>query len=988
MNVSVVMAAYNAAETIIEALRSLSGQTSASWEAIVVDDGSTDSTAAVARKCAKMDHRITVIRQRNVGESGARNAGIRRAQFDWLLFLDADDWIADDHLEKMTGALSADPSLDAVHCGYARVAADGSAVVEQYRPPTGDLFPTLARRAAFPVHACLVRKRLVEEVGMFDTSLKTSPDWDLWQRVARTGAKFGAVPDVLAFYRMSPKGASLDGPQLFRDGLRVLRQGHAADPRVPRPHPDHAHGVADSIVTQEFYLLSWCAGLMLGAGQQPGPLFDLVGDDRFPELHPPATAQCIFDSVPLPSCQASRGWESLWPPLQSRVIDFFTTLEARSTAEGLAPTAVMSLKRMILRTSPLWDLMREELDSLQTLLESERARQRQLGEAHEQALEEQRRLVAEWQARSLQRDQERLAAEQVVEEQRSALAEAERTRQDLEAERDGLQRLADERSRVIGAQAETIGGLERAVAGLQDERTTRAKAHAELQAEHDTLERAQHELRLQLDQRTAERDTLARSEEQLLGDLVLNRWRLRGPVLGAAGLWNASGHRFSVARLRLEGRLARRTRIKVFATVCDVFPIYSQTFVYQELTQLARHGFDVRLMYSKLDSRDLLGKQFQRLWGAKRRLFRDRSVHEKDYAHYVKRWPRQVEALISRLSEASGLSATDLVQHDNVLQAFSFTRMVEAYRPAYLHSYFFYDRSLMTLVAAYLLGIPRGISCYADHLLKDYELKVVPLHLELCDLVIATSERIKRELLSLAPRADASHILVKPNGIDTACFPVMRRHEPTAGAPFRLVTVCRIEPKKGLLDFVEAVKLLRSGGINVEAHIVGTTDDWSQASRDYKSAVDRKISELDLWGKVHLEGRQNLDGVLRFLGIAHVFIAPFVETDTGDKDGVPTALLEGMATGLPAVATDSGSITEVIDDGRNGLVGPQGNSTALAKAIAALLEDPMRREQMGRAAAESVRERYDAECHDRLFHTRVRALLEGRRASRVAGTSA
>ena len=266
--------------------------------------------------------------------------------------------------------------------------------------------------------------------------------------------------------------------------------------------------------------------------------------------------------------------------------------------------------------------------------------------------------------------------------------------------------------------------------------------------------------------------------------------------------------------------------------------------------------------------------------------------------------------------------------------------MVEAYRPEYLHSYFFYDRSLMALVAGYLINIPRGISCYADHLLKDYELKVVPLHLELCDIVIATSERIKQELLEIAPQTDPNRILVKPNGIDTECFPVMQRAEPADGAPFRLVSVCRIEPKKGLIDLVEAVSLLRQRGLNVEAHIVGTVDEWSQASRDYKRKLDKRISDLSLWGKIHLEGRQNLDGVHALLGIAQLFVAPFVETESGDKDGIPTALLEGMATGLPAVATDAGSIAEVIEDGCEGVLVSQRDPVGLANAIEGLIRDP------------------------------------------------
>ena len=62
------------------------------------------------------------------------------------------------YLERMTRELDSDPTLDAVHCRYARVASDGTEVVDKYCPPSGDMFPTLARRAAFPIHACIVRK--------------------------------------------------------------------------------------------------------------------------------------------------------------------------------------------------------------------------------------------------------------------------------------------------------------------------------------------------------------------------------------------------------------------------------------------------------------------------------------------------------------------------------------------------------------------------------------------------------------------------------------------------------------------------------------------------------------------------------------------------------------------------------------------------------------------------------------------------------------
>jgi glycosyltransferase involved in cell wall biosynthesis len=868
VNVSIIIPAYNAAQTISNTLESVLGQGFPNWEAIVIDDGSTDATPGIVKEFAERDVRFRLITQPNAGEAGARNAGIAQARYDWLLFLDADDWISPLHLERMTTELRSNTDLDAVHCGSARVAPDGTLIVEKYSPPVGDLFSVLARRAAFNLHACVVRRSLVETVGRFDTTLERLPDWDLWQRIARTGARFGAVREVLAFYRMRPNSLSLDAYLLLKAGLRVLRRGHSPDPRVPKPHPDHRNGLSsDGVRVEEFYFLSWCAGLMLGSGKDARPLLEMVKDDNCPQLYPEAIAQCIFEAALLPTCQPPQAWEKCWPDLQRRVEEFLMALEKQSMAPELASHTMRSLKRMVLNSSPVWSLVAEAIEELKAPLEEARSN---------------------W------------------------------------------QRLAEERRE------------------LQDH----------------------------VRQRTAERDELAYSYERQLGDLLLNGMRLRRPVLAVGQARAETLHRLSLGRLAAERHVlgVRGKRHRVVATVCDVFPIYSQTFVYQELTQLARTGFELRLIYSKLDSCDYLHPHFAILWKGKRRLFLNNRIHERDFARYRERMPDKVESLIQKLCAASAMAREDLILHGNFLQAFSFTRMVEAYRPQYLHSYFFYDRSLMALVAGYLLNIPRGISCYADHLLKDYELKVVPLHLELCDIVIATSERVKRELLEIAPHADPNRVLVKPNGIATECFPVMQRREPAEGEPFRLVSVCRIEPKKGLIDMVEAVSLLRQRGMNLEAHIVGTVDEWSQASRDYKRILDQKITELDLWGKVHLEGRQNLEGVRRFLGLAHLFVAPFVETEAGDKDGIPTALLEGMATGLPVVATNAGSITEVIDNGRHGALVFQRDPVALANAIERLLRDRERRQRLGREAADKMRRCFDVKISETVFHERLRAV--------------
>ncbi|MGB5685428.1 MAG: glycosyltransferase family 4 protein, partial [Candidatus Electrothrix sp.] len=417
---------------------------------------------------------------------------------------------------------------------------------------------------------------------------------------------------------------------------------------------------------------------------------------------------------------------------------------------------------------------------------------------------------------------------------------------------------------------------------------------------------------------------------------------------------------------------------RALAVTCWNFPIYSQTFVHEELVQIAKSGFDLRLIYSHQEPRDHLQTRHALLWQVRRRLFINYRVHERHFAYYKKSMPEKIDMLLDILANASGLSRDEVSCHDNFLQAFSFTKLVESYRPHYLHSYFFYDRSLMALIAGYLLDIPRGVSCYADHLLQDYDLKVVGLHLQLCDVVVATSKRIKEELLKIGPDINPDKIIVKPNAVDSKSLPVFERMEPPQGEPYRLVCLSRIEPKKGLVYLVEAVNILIQDGWRVELHLVGTHDEGVRASEEYKQELDRLITELDLWGKVHLEGRQNQEGVIRFLQISHLFVAPFVETETGDKDGIPTALLEGMSTGLATVATDSGSIPEVIDHGQDGLIVPQCNPSALAEALEMLLKDTEKRKQMGIAAAEKVRREFDVSVCDALLHERIEAAIRDR----------
>jgi peptidoglycan/xylan/chitin deacetylase (PgdA/CDA1 family)/SAM-dependent methyltransferase len=358
MQVSIIIPAYNAAGTIAETLASVRAQTFPDWEAIVVDDGSSDGTADITASFMAQDVRIRLASQPPLGVSAARNTGISLARFPWVLFLDADDWLLPLHLERLTNAFASDPGLDAVHCGWARVTPDGTRIGEQYSPQSSDLFAALTRYCALAVHTCVVRRALVEAVGGFDTSFRTCEEWDLWQRLARTGTHFGAVREVLALYRMRPDTASVDGFQVLTDGLRVLTQGHTRDPRVLNPAPAYAHGLpAEQLPRATLLFACWCAGLVLGRGQDARPLLSALQEERDPQLYPDSVAGNIFQAVPLPTCQPPMAWIALWPGVEQRLNEFLLALEGQAQALGLARCARLALERRILEHSTaLWPL--------------------------------------------------------------------------------------------------------------------------------------------------------------------------------------------------------------------------------------------------------------------------------------------------------------------------------------------------------------------------------------------------------------------------------------------------------------------------------------------------------------------------------------------------------------------------------------------------------------------------------------------------------
>lgn len=191
MHIDIVTPAFNVAPFIGDAIRSVLAQTHPAWTMTIVDDGSTDPTAAVA--AAFNDPRIRLIRQANAGVSAARNCGIAATRADAVLFLDADDWLSPHALATLAAALQAAPEAVAAVGPYRRV-MDGKPARRVMRPASGDLLAALLVRNLFANGGhLLIRRTVLEAAGRFHGGLVYGEDWEFWVRLAGFGA-FAAVP--------------------------------------------------------------------------------------------------------------------------------------------------------------------------------------------------------------------------------------------------------------------------------------------------------------------------------------------------------------------------------------------------------------------------------------------------------------------------------------------------------------------------------------------------------------------------------------------------------------------------------------------------------------------------------------------------------------------------------------------------------------------------------------------------------------------------
>jgi len=216
------------------------------------------------------------------------------------------------------------------------------------------------------------------------------------------------------------------------------------------------------------------------------------------------------------------------------------------------------------------------------------------------------------------------------------------------------------------------------------------------------------------------------------------------------------------------------------------------------------------------------------------------------------------------------------------------------------------------------------------------------------DLFLPISRRWQQRLEELG--CNPAKISVHRMGIDCERF-TFKPIRPSHDGPIRLLTIARLVEKKGVAYAIQAVSSLTAAGHDVCLSVVG--------DGPLRQDLEQLCLELKSGASVQLLGWKNQDQIAVLLGQADLLLTPSVTAANGDQEGIPVALMEAMAMGLPVISTFHSGIPELVQDGVSGALVAERDSVALAAKIAWLIEHPDLCTKMSVAARREVEARFD-----------------------------
>ena len=372
------------------------------------------------------------------------------------------------------------------------------------------------------------------------------------------------------------------------------------------------------------------------------------------------------------------------------------------------------------------------------------------------------------------------------------------------------------------------------------------------------------------------------------------------------------------------------------------YPRYSETFVVNEILAHEAAGLEVEIFALRPPSDTHFQDIISRVRAPVNYLSAS-GIKATDF------WTALGGAAVSSPGLWTALGEAGSEDAHDVYQAALLAREARLKGITHLHAHFATASTTVARLAAKFARIPYTFTAHAKDIFhesvcpEDFRRK-----LEYAAGVVTVSDYNLRYLReNYGPAAERTRRVY--NGLDLQRF--------TYKAPLhrlpKIVAVGRLVEKKGFADLIGACATLAASGRQITCEIVG--------SGQLEADLRRRIEQSGAGGIVRLIGPRPQAEVVRLVQEAAAFVAPCVLGEDGNRDGLPTVLLEAMALGTPVISTDVTGIPEVLRDGETGLLVPQRNPAALAGAISRLIGDSTLRIRLADRARRLIEAGFDVQ---------------------------
>ena len=379
--------------------------------------------------------------------------------------------------------------------------------------------------------------------------------------------------------------------------------------------------------------------------------------------------------------------------------------------------------------------------------------------------------------------------------------------------------------------------------------------------------------------------------------------------------------------------------------IMSSFPPHSETFVMREIRELRRQGWDVRIGRLRPLQRTPAAVGFEDLdpivskagWFSLDML--------RGLLFFGFSGPRRLFRCARIIASGTDRPFSVLKLLYILLASLRLAYCFKNAKATLIRAHFLHSEAVAARFLSILLQIPYSVTVYTTYI--AFSRPVIEGVLKDAYFVVADTTQVLQFLESFG--LDVARIHPVYNSVNIEEFPL--RGPQSEGRPQLILAVGRLHPKKGYHVLLQAYAFLRLSGTPFSAVIIGEGPE--------RERLMQLRRELDLVNDVALLGMLSFEEIKPWYYQADLFVMPSVVTSEGDTDGLPTVILEAMASGLPVVGTRTGAITEAVLDGQTGFIVPADDPEQLAQHMLRLLENAALRFQFGSEGRRQAERRFD-----------------------------